>query len=52
MLTKFAGVVVKWFWDSKEARTLVVALLARYAASTDNKIDNALVEFVRSELKV
>ena len=52
MLTKFAGVVVKWFWDSKEARALVVALLSRYAASTDNKIDNALVQFVRSELKV
>jgi hypothetical protein len=52
MLTKLAGAIVKWFWDTKEARALVVALLARYAASTDNKIDNALVDFVRSELKV
>jgi hypothetical protein len=52
MLTKLAGTVVKWFWDTKEARSLVVALLERYAASTDNNIDNALVEFVRAELKV
>lgn len=52
MLAKYAGVVVQWFWNSKEARGLVVALLERYAASTDNKIDNALVQFVRSELKV
>jgi hypothetical protein len=52
MLTKFAGVVVKWFWNSKEAKELVVTLLTKYAASTDNKIDNLLVEFVRTELKV
>ena len=52
MLTKLASVFVKWFWDTKEARALVVSLLERYAASTDNKIDNALVDFVRSELKV
>lgn len=52
MLAKYAGVVVSWFWNSKEARSLVVTLLERYAASTDNKIDNALVEFVRSELKL
>jgi|LakMenEpi03Aug12_release.lakeMendotaPanAssembly.Ray.scaffolds.fasta_scaffold5420100_1 hypothetical protein len=52
MLAKYAGVVVTWFWNSKEARSLVVALLARYAASTDNQIDNVLVDFVRAELKV
>lgn len=52
MLTNCAGAIVKWFWDSKEARALVVSLLTKYAASTDNKIDNLLVEFVRTELKV
>lgn len=52
MLAKYAGVVVKWFWDSQETRRLIVALLERYAASTDNKIDNALVEYIRAELKV
>lgn len=52
MLAKYAAVVVKWFWDSQEARKLVVSLLERYAASSNNKIDNAIVEFVRAELKV
>lgn len=52
MLAQYAGVVVKWFWNSKEARSLVVALLERYAASTDNQIDNALVQYVKAELKV
>lgn len=52
MFAKYAGVVVQWFWNSPETRKLVVALLERYAASTDNKIDNALVEYIRAELKV
>lgn len=52
MLAKYAGIVVNWFWNSTEARKLVVALLQRYAASTDNEIDNALVEYVRAQLKV
>jgi hypothetical protein len=52
MLAKYAGVVVTWFWNSKETRALVVSLLEKYAASTDNKIDNALVQYVKSELKV
>lgn len=52
MLAKYAGVVVEWFWDSPETRKLIVALLRHYAASTDNEIDNALVEYVRAQLKV
>ncbi len=40
------------FWNSKEARALVVTLLRKYADSTDNKIDNILVEYVKAELKV
>jgi|LakMenEpi03Aug12_release.lakeMendotaPanAssembly.Ray.scaffolds.fasta_scaffold1759503_2 hypothetical protein len=52
MLAKYAGVVVQWFWNSPEARKLVVTLLEKYAASTDNHIDNALVHYVKSELKV
>lgn len=52
MLAKYAGVVVKWFWNTPEARKLVVALLEKYAVSTDNNIDNALVQYIKAELKV
>jgi hypothetical protein len=52
MLAKYASIVVTWFWNSKEARTLVVNLLRKYAESTDNSIDNILVEYVKAELKV
>jgi hypothetical protein len=52
MLIKLAGKIVEWFWNSPEAKSLLVSLLTKHAASTDNKIDNLLVEFVRTELKV
>ena len=38
------------FWQSCEVKRFVVNLLEKYAASTDNDIDNMAVELVRSKL--
>jgi hypothetical protein len=37
---------------SKEVKELVIALLDRYAATTDNNIDNYVVDLVRKKLLV
>lgn len=38
------------FLASKAVKDLVVELLQKYVATTDNRIDDALVEIVKSKL--
>ncbi len=42
--------VLMWLRDSAEVKKLVVELLERYAASTDNDIDDLLVATVAKAL--
>ena len=42
--------IVMWLRDSAEVKRLVVELLERYAASTDNDIDDLVVATVRKAL--
>lgn len=50
LLLGLAQKVVTYFWESPEVKNLVITLLERYAASTDNDVDNLLVDVVRSKL--
>ena len=38
------------FLNSPEVKKLVITLLEKYAARTDNKIDDTVVEIVREKL--
>ena len=38
------------FINSPEVKNLVVALLEKYAARTDNKVDDTVVQIVREKL--
>lgn len=40
------------FWESCEVKRFVVFLLEKYAKSTDNDIDNMVVNIVREKLLV
>ena len=42
--------VLMWLRESAEVKKLVVELLERYAASTDNDIDDLVVATVRTAL--
>ena len=42
--------LLMWLRDSAEVKRLVVELLERYAASTDNDIDDLVVATVRKAL--
>ena len=42
--------ILMWLRDSAEVKRLVVELLERYAASTDNDIDDLVVATVRKAL--
>jgi len=50
ILLKGGEAVVGWFWKSCEVKGFVVHLLEKYAGSTDNDVDDKLVELVRSAL--
>lgn len=50
LLLKGAEVVVDWFWKSCEVKGFVVHLLEKYAKSTDNDIDDRVVQLVKSAL--
>lgn len=50
VLVKLGESLVLMFWQSCEVKIFVVNLLEKYAASTDNDIDNMAVELVRSKL--
>ena len=42
--------IVMWLYESAEVKKLVVELLERYAASTDNEIDDLIVATVSKAL--
>jgi len=44
--------VVFTFWQSCEVKRFVVHLLEKYAVSTDNNIDNLVVQLVKDKLLV
>lgn len=50
VLVKGAEVVVGWFWRSCEVKKFTVHLLEKYSNSTDNDVDDKLVELVRNAL--
>jgi hypothetical protein len=47
---KAAEVFVGWFWKSCEVKGFVVHLLEKYSKSTENDIDDKLVELVKAAL--
>ena len=49
-LVDFFKPILMWLRDSAEVKKLVVELLERYAASTDNDIDDLVVRTVRKAL--
>ncbi len=52
VLLKLGETLVGMFWQSCEVKRFVVQLLEKYAASTDNDIDNLAVQLVRTKLLV
>jgi hypothetical protein len=52
VLVKLGETLVGMFWQSCEVKRFVVSLLEKYATSTDNDIDNIVVEMVRTKLLV
>jgi hypothetical protein len=46
----FAQKVVEHFMNSREVKEFVIKLLEGYVKSTDNDIDNVIVEMVRKAL--
>ncbi len=49
-LVELCKPVLMWLYESAEVKKLVVELLERYAASTDNAIDDLVVATVRKAL--
>ena len=52
LILPVAEKIVAYFWQSKQVKEFVVQLLERYAKSTDNEIDNVVVDLVRKKLLV
>jgi hypothetical protein len=42
--------IVSWFWNSREVKEFVIKLLERYSKSTDNDIDDSVVEIIKTAL--
>jgi len=49
-IVEFLKPIIMWLKDSMQVKKLVVELLERYAASTDNDIDDLIVATVRTAL--
>ena len=49
-LVELCKPVLMWLYESAEVKKLVVELLERYSASTDNSIDDLVVATVRRAL--
>lgn len=49
-IIEFVKPLIFAFINSEEVKNLVVTLLEKYAARTDNKIDDTVVEIVREKL--
>ena len=50
VLVKLGETLVEMFWKSCEVKKFVVHLIERYSKSTDNDIDNMVVDLVRTKL--
>jgi hypothetical protein len=50
VLVKLGESLVEMFWKSCEVKKFVVRLLEKYATSTDNDVDNMVVDLVRTKL--
>lgn len=50
VMAKLGQSLVEMFWQSCEVKKFVVHLLERYAKSTDNDIDDMVVDLVRTKL--
>jgi hypothetical protein len=50
VLVKLGESLVEMFWKSCEVKKFVVHLLEKYAKSTDNDIDDVVVNLVRTKL--
>lgn len=50
VLLKLGEKIVVMFWQSCEVKRFVVYLLEKYAASTDNDIDDVAVRLVKTRL--
>jgi hypothetical protein len=50
VLVKFGETLVEMFWKSCEVKKFVVHLLEKYSKSTDNDIDDMVVNLVRTRL--
>lgn len=50
VLVKLGESLVGMFWESCEVKRFVVHLLEKYSASTDNDIDDVVVNIVRTKL--
>ena len=50
VLVKLGESLVEMFWKSCEVKKFVVRLLEKYSTSTDNDVDNMVVDLVRTKL--
>jgi hypothetical protein len=50
VLVKLGESLVEMFWKSCEVKRFVVHLLEKYSKSTDNDIDDMVVNMVRTKL--
>jgi len=50
ILVKLGEGLVSMFWQSCEVKKFVITLLERYSKSTDNDIDDMVVDLVRGKL--
>ena len=49
-LLNIAKKIILYFWESEEVKVFVIDLLRKYASTTDNDVDDLLVDLVRSKL--
>jgi hypothetical protein len=50
ILVKLGETLVEMFWNSCEVKRFVVRLLEKYIVTTDNDIDDMVVDLVRTKL--
>ena len=50
VIVKLGESLVEMFWKSCEVKKFVVHLLEKYSKSTDNDIDDMVVDLVRTKL--
>jgi hypothetical protein len=50
ILVKFGEALVEMFWQSCEVKRFVIHLLYKYTKTTDNDIDDMVVDLIRTKL--